>query len=258
MIRICRGIYFNPLTAAFFVVCFLSGKTYYFAFSYLSMVLHELGHLAASCIIGLKPAYISFHPFGVNLHLKNTFVCSLLDEVILYLSGPLVNLLIAAFSLIFFNNRYLFTLNISLFFVNMLPVYPLDGGCILKKFFSRAFGESVSNVMIRVCSAFLAVCMFAVGVYTSYKTGFNYSVVFVSVLIFSNVFTAKQKYSEAAVKSMIFPSKNKVGKKISFYSSSVNTPTAVWRKYITPNRYMCVAFIKEDGTVSKVLTEEQL
>lgn len=262
MIKICRGIYFNALTAAFFVICFLSGKTMYFLISYSSMLLHELGHLAAAELIGLKPSYISLHPFGVNLKLKNTFVCSLSDEIILYLSGPAVNLFLALIAETFLKSfsvhTYLFAVNIALFAVNLLPIYPLDGGCITKKVISRLLGERAALITIRIISALLGSALFAIGIYAAYMTGFNYSVLFIGVLILSNIFTVRQKYSEAAIKSMIFSGGDKLGKKIKLYSSDKSTPPAVWRKYISPSSYLCIAVVDENGCISEFITEDKI
>ena len=262
MVKICRGLYFNPLTAAFFIVCFLNGRLEYFLLSYISMLIHELAHLCAAEIIGLKPSHISLHPFGVNLHLKNTFVCCLTDEIILYLSGPLANLFIALSAQVFFKNfsfcQYLFAVNIALFAVNMLPVYPLDGGCMVKKKLSYLFGEHTGNIIIKAISLILGTALFSLGIYASYMTGFNYSVLFISVLIIGNIFTMRQKYSEAAVKSMIFKGKDKRGKKIVLYSSDKSTPPAVWRKYINPRNYLCIAIVDESGKISEFITEEEI
>lgn len=67
-------------------------------------------------------------------------VYSVVDDVILYISGPLINIILSLISLLAYTKYpreeiYMFYINnIALFAVNMLPAMPLDGGMILKKY----------------------------------------------------------------------------------------------------------------------------
>ena len=79
MIKIFGYIYVHFLTVVLFLVCFIIGKLETLFITYLIMFVHELSHLIAASAIGLKPSYIAFYPFGVNLKLKNKLVCSLSD-----------------------------------------------------------------------------------------------------------------------------------------------------------------------------------
>lgn len=265
MVKIFKGLYINPLTVAFFVICYLSGKQYFFIISYLSMFLHEIGHMVAAMYIGLEPAHISFHPFGVNLKLKNSIACTLIDDIILYLSGPLVNLLLAMFFAFVYKPMYLydygFAVNILLFALNMLPVYPLDGGTVLKKIFSSFFGDKWASVVMRFCSFCVAIIVLGIGIFVVYQTGYNYSCIFLSVLLFANLFTGSEKYSATGIKNIIYNDRvfeNKTGKSVQLIACTENFIPSNFIKYIRPSVFTCVAVIDEDGKVNRLVTEREL
>ncbi|MBP3361314.1 MAG: hypothetical protein J6N52_10700 [Clostridia bacterium] len=265
MIRICRYLYINPLTAAFFIVCYFSGKTPFFLISYCSMLLHETAHLAAAAFIGLKVSHMSLHPFGVNLRLKNTLVYSIFDEIILYLSGPLCNLILSLISITLLKKvplyDYGFAVNIALFAANMLPIYPLDGGNIAKKVLIYHFGENTAQKIMTAVSALLSAGVLLLGIYAVKTTGYNYSVIFISVLIFANIFTSREKYSQDTVRNLVFAGMNKKrdkNLKIRLYAAEKNFNPVLFAKYLRPGKYTCAAIIDEDGSLSDIITEDEI
>lgn len=265
MVRICKGLYINPLTVAFFIVCYLSGKTAFFLISYMCMTLHELAHFASACFIGLKPSHISFHPFGVNLKLKTTIVCGVAEDIILYLSGPFINLIAALIFITVYKGRYMydygFAVNIMLCFVNLLPICPLDGGNIAKRMLGTVTSESSANTIMKSVSGFLSAMVFVIGVYVVWITGYNYSVIFISVLLFANIFTVREKYSETAIKNLVFQKrllKNKNGKPVRMFVADSGFVPANFLKHIRPGVFTCVAVLDDNGEIEKVISEKEI
>ena len=103
MIKIGKYIRINILTPLLFLVCYMIGKLEIICVSYGVMLLHELSHMMAAILIGLSIDKICLQPFGVNLKLGNRFVHSLSDEVILYMSGPLCNIVLSIVSLFLYS-----------------------------------------------------------------------------------------------------------------------------------------------------------
>ncbi len=261
MIRICKYLYINILTVIFFCTCYAFGKESFFLVSYFSMFLHELGHLTAALLIGLKPSRISLHPFGVNLRLKSTFVYSLADEIILYISGPLVNIILALIFNTVFHNTYAFSVNIALFITNILPIIPLDGGNILKKVISFKAGETIASYIIRISSFLIGTIIFLTGVYSVYITGYNYSVIFMSILIFANIFTEKEKYTEDTLKGIICSTDSEIpqhGTKVRIFAAEENTSPRRIIKNLRPGKYTLIAVIDKNGQLKKFVTQKEL
>ena len=106
--------------------------------------IHELGHLFAGMILGMKPNKIELKPYGLSISFKilpkdfNEKIIQgnvmELKKIIVALAGPFVNIVfIILFSKYKFNNslEYIYV-NLLLFLFNLLPIYPLDGGRVLK------------------------------------------------------------------------------------------------------------------------------
>lgn len=111
------------------------------------VILHEYGHaLAAKYIFKLKVDLIILHMFGglacINLNARKH-----ISELIITLAGPLVNLGVFVIvwpiilnlentGILYVVLFYVLTANFIIFTFNMLPLFPMDGGRILRSLIS--------------------------------------------------------------------------------------------------------------------------
>ncbi len=96
-----------------------------------SVALHELGH---SVVARAKGGYIHeivLYPFGGAAKISN-IPKRPIDEIMVALAGPAVSLVLALVFQQIELLRFLGYLNGMLFFFNILPVFPMDGGRVLR------------------------------------------------------------------------------------------------------------------------------
>ncbi|MBO5214185.1 MAG: site-2 protease family protein [Clostridia bacterium] len=104
---------------------------------WLCALLHEAAHIAAYRICGTKMQTVEILPFGICAIPENSLKITPSNEIFCAAAGPAVNLLLTAlllacpFSAENETARYLLYCNGALFFINILPILPLDGGRIL-------------------------------------------------------------------------------------------------------------------------------
>lgn len=138
----------------FLIIFIVTRQIKIYALLMLFALIHELGHLFVGLILGFKPETISMILTGFtikfktkcedyNVKIRNGNVLAV-KKAIIALAGPMVNLIIILACLIFYKETqetYLLGLplelliysNILIFAFNILPIYPLDGGRILKE-----------------------------------------------------------------------------------------------------------------------------
>jgi stage IV sporulation protein FB len=128
----------------------------YFSNLWISLIFlffHELAHYITGKFLGYNLKSISLLPFGMRFGFKEEFF-NPWDDIIISISGPLINFLF--FILFLCLNKYssYFTLlrniNLALCLVNIFPASFLDGGRILKAIISYNSGiykgHLISNI----------------------------------------------------------------------------------------------------------------
>jgi len=96
-----------------------------------SVALHELGHSVVARAKGSYIHEIVLYPFGGAAKISN-IPKRPMDEIQVALAGPAVSLALALFFRQWELTRFLGYLNTMLFFFNVLPVFPMDGGRVLR------------------------------------------------------------------------------------------------------------------------------
>lgn len=108
-------------------VCIYAGFGRLVGFVILSALAHELCHLTYLLVRRCEMRALRINFLGAEME---TSPLSYVDEMLCALSGPLANFILY---LVFSHRNGPFAiLNLGSFLFNMLPIYPLDGGRILR------------------------------------------------------------------------------------------------------------------------------
>lgn len=146
----------------FLILFILTRQIEIYALMMVFAIIHELGHMISGILLGLKIEKMELMPYGVsvsfrlttkdyNNKIKNGNLLEL-KKIIVAIAGPLTNLLIAIITYYLDIGEELKSLvvysNILLLLFNLIPVYPLDGGRILKSILHILFGKKTAEKYI--------------------------------------------------------------------------------------------------------------
>ncbi len=132
----------------------------------LFIIIHEMAHLVTGIVLGVKPKRIDVYALGLSLEFYSFghITYKNLRRILIYIAGPLINFAIAIVLIILNDKTYLdiIYINLILGFFNLLPIYPMDGGRILKQLLTIVKGEKASKIITNKVSniavAVITVC----------------------------------------------------------------------------------------------------
>lgn len=167
----------------FLILFYITGQLGEYAVILILAFVHELGHLLAGIILGMKPAKLELKPYGISISFKinpNDYNKKIakgnlleLKKAIVACAGPVTNLIIIIITLNLrlniFTSLLIIYSNILLIIFNLIPMYPLDGGRIVKSliylFLGKKKAEKYTNNMSFI---FLIIVTFMGSVATFY------------------------------------------------------------------------------------------
>ena len=153
--------------------------------SYLfATVLHEIAHASVAKRLGYVLNEFRLMPYGCALYGEFEWAKPS-DEIRIAIAGPLCNLVLAVLCtaiwwLIPQSYPYtatFVTANVSLLFVNLLPVYPLDGGRIALGLLSKKLTRAKAYSSLRV---------------VGYIVGISFALLFVSSCFLEQTYPSRQ------------------------------------------------------------------
>ena len=131
---------------------------------FLSIIIHELGHIISCNILHIKFGRVNFGIFGFSNREVRFSNLNKSQKIFILASGSFFNFILAIISVklpFSFNDKICFT-NLLLAMFNLLPIIPLDGGniliCILNYKFSIKKSIKISLIISKI---FLVILIFA-------------------------------------------------------------------------------------------------
>ena len=159
----------------FLIIFYFTKQIEIYAMIMLFALIHELGHLLAGLLMGMKPEKIELMPFGVSIafkikveeYNKKIKKGNMLEikKILVALAGPLTNFIIiiitSNINIELFKALIIIYTNFLIMIFNLLPIYPLDGGRILKGILHINFGiqksEFYTNIISKITVAIITI-----------------------------------------------------------------------------------------------------
>lgn len=169
-------------------------------FIFISVLLHELGHINSALNLGYKVEKGFIDILHAGAIIDSSYTNNNNHAIKIAWAGPLVNLLLTILSVmflfVFIGNEFMFDqivafllINLILFISNILPIYPLDGGRILLASISKVRDKNKSIVITSSISIILSIILMVYSLlYSHYLIA-----IFLILFIIINAFRIKYK-----------------------------------------------------------------
>lgn len=159
-------------------------------------LIHELGHLLAGLLLKLKPEKIEIIPVGVSIAFKlktddfnhKIGKSNLLEikKILIAIAGPLTNIIIIWIALKLHINIIekisIIYANILIVMFNLLPIYPLDGGRIIKGILNICAGKRKANKYINIISIIITSCTTILSFIATWYSH-NIAIIFITIYL---------------------------------------------------------------------------
>ena len=148
------------------------------------------------------------------------------DEIKIALAGPIINLAVGLLFIAFwwiYPEFYAYTdiivsTNLSMAIVNLLPIFPLDGGRILFCFFADKIGYDKSFIINKVTGGVFSLLLLTLFVVGLIKGMTNFSLLFFSLFVCFGTFSRERENKYVKIFSVLSKDNLKRGMPIKRYA----------------------------------------
>ena len=166
----------------FLFLFLLTSKFEIYIILFVFAILHELGHLVAGLILKFKPEEMRLTPMGLQIRFKtqareiNAKIKQAreinIKRAIIAIAGPITNFAIAVIAIIVAwvsgnaQNIYIYQIiiysNFLIGMFNLIPIYPMDGGRLLKEVLAISCGRKKAYKITYITSKTILILLTAV------------------------------------------------------------------------------------------------
>lgn len=132
---------------------------------FFSLFVHELLHGLLANLFGYEVDRAMIWALGAGVYIQTPLDEMVFAEaLIILLAGPMSNLLLAFYfrymAKMHYDNwhypyKFLALINMSLFYINILPIFPLDGGRVIYRIFLQYFNEPTAFFVSTALAVFV-------------------------------------------------------------------------------------------------------
>lgn len=187
------NIVFNPLILPIILIIAFTGQLSRYMTVFLCAFIHEISHIAFARKYGIRVDSIEILPVGLVGNIAKFSYLPLFKEVILYAVGPAANIFLAFIAYgckMVFNNYNMWLvdefilINILLASLNLLPIFPLDGGRILNSIMRSKKSLKSANECIRISKIAVLILLVPALLMCVFTGNFSFFMICIFILIY--------------------------------------------------------------------------
>lgn len=234
MLKLTRFFYIHLAVFPLFGAAYFAHILHTSLMAYSVVAIHELFHLFAALLLGVRVKSVIVMPFGITLRLQDGYIRQPYKEVLVCLAGPFANVLMlmavqllrelfpwAEQSLFFFAG-----LNWAMLLLNLLPVLPLDGGRVLKALLTHSWGFVNAFNLLRRLTRVFAVILFVMGGILLVVTRLNVTLLLIGGFLFFHILEENQNNQLILMKEILY-AKDKLRRRGVIVSKSISALNTV-------------------------------
>ena len=167
-------------------------------------LIHELGHLTCGLLLGFQPSNLRILPLGFAVefrikiddynHKIGKSNILTVKKILINLAGPITNLLMIALGSLWHWNVNTIYANWIVFFVNMMPIYPLDGGRVINNMLKILVGNLNASILTNKISNGLVIIITIISSIAIYYYK-NIAILFAVMFLWSLIIYENKKFN---------------------------------------------------------------
>ena len=200
----------HPLFFALGFFYAITGQILIFVICTATAIVHELGHSFTSANLGYRLNKITLMPFGAVV-VGNIEGLKFSDQAKIALAGPIINIAVGLFFIAMwwiYPNCYAYTdvvvySNLSMALVNLLPIYPLDGGRIIFCFLAERLQYDKAFTICKIIGGAFAFALLVLFALSWVNGTLNFSLLFFSLFVCFGTFNREKENKYVKIFSSI-------------------------------------------------------
>lgn len=234
-----------------------------------TVIVHELGHIAAASFYGYRVKEMEILPFGGVARLEHgSMGWQPRHETVIAIAGPIMNFVMLYLVILLRGSgllsenlcSYLIEINLTIAFFNLLPALPLDGGRILRAAFSRSIGFQKATGVATAMAFILSTTLMIFGLLALWAGFVQIGMVTLGVFLFASAWQLRRQIQYDTVRFLDAKKRQRLTHPLPVRTLAASLDTTVMSvlNQFAPDAYHVVYVVNPAISSIEMITEDQL